>query len=52
MKQFASEKSKKVLENVAVDVLYRARLCLQVNGGPFSATQEKELQKIKWANVC
>ena len=35
VKQFASESSEEVLKNVALDVLERARLCLEVNGGHF-----------------
>ena len=41
VKQFASEISGEVLENVALDVLDRARLCLQVNGGHFQKLKKR-----------
>ena len=41
VKQFASEIRKEVLENVALDVLERARLCLQVNGGHFQQLKKR-----------
>ena len=41
LKQFASEISKEELENVALVVLDRARLCLQVNGGHFQQLKKK-----------
>ena len=47
VKQLVSEIREEVLENVAMDVLDRAKLCLQVNGGNFQQTQENGFQKSK-----
>ena len=44
VKRFASEISDEVLENVALDVLDRARLCLQVNRSHFQQLKKTDYQ--------
>ena len=51
MKQFASEISEEVLKNVAQDVLDRARLCLQVNGGHFQQLMRRGSKRYN-ALIC
>ena len=51
VKQFPSEINEEVLENVALKVLDRARLCLQVNGGHFQQLM-KSGSKILNGRMC